>query len=399
MSRLAAKLAIALALVFLIYIWPPGSIFMQKIYLDGQLEDWNGRASVTSPKDETDKNNVFQSLHWGTNENEQRLYFAVKLKKPIAMGQHFVCRLYLDIDDNGSYGDSIDKFAELLYVPDNGNGLVGIKLFSSDGSLISEYEGMWGQRSDAGGSGFEFYLPMAELNVYPAQPIRFYLAAAGLRGDRLPAEGDVQWKAFPVVVRNRSGIIIFALFWLVATAALYRYRIWPLYYILGAVGFTFIFILVIRGSFIEYLVEHRTGVILHHILNYFNVVTHVFDKSPGTILVFIKLDESWTTLDIDIESSALLEIAVLLGLVLFYPAYNFGRKVYYILFGTATLVFFNLLRLMLVISIIYWGGRNFNFVAHTLFGRIFFFSVIVILYWYILTRPSIKKVRGDVKRA
>jgi len=192
---------------------------------------------------------------------------------------------------------------------------------------------------------------------------------------------------------------VFALFWLFAIAVLYHYRILPLYFVLGAVGLTFLFILVIRGSSVEYLLEQKTGMILHYILNYFNVSTHVFDKSPGTILVFIKIDESWTTLDIDIESSALLEIAVLLGLVIFYPVYSFGKKLWFVLLGTVTLICCNLFRLILVVFIIYWWGRNFNFLAHTLIGRLFFFFAIILLYWCILTRPSIKQVRKDVNRA
>jgi exosortase family protein XrtG len=396
MGKLPHKIAIFLAaLIVTIYFLPSGMLFVQDIQIDGQLQEWRGRASLS---ESTGKGaNPFASLHWATNANERKIYFAVKLQNPAAPGDHLLCRLFLDIDDNGSYTDRIDKYAEISCVPGFAGGTVEVKLYSSSGNLINEYEGMWGQESDSGRGGFEFYLPMSDLHIYPAQPIRFYLA--GLSAGRLPVDGDVQWKVFPVVTRDRSGIAIFAVCWLLATAALYHYRIWPLYYVLGAVGFTIIVILAVRGTLLEYTIEYWIGMVLHHILNEFGILTYVFDKSPGTILVFIKTDNSWTTLNIDIESSALFEIAVLLGLVLFYPAYGARRKLYYILVGTATLGFFNLVRLLLITTLIYWGGRSFNFVAHTLFGRVFFFAVIVALYWHILTRPSINKVLGDVKRA
>ncbi len=399
MGRLAFKVAAALAVfVVFIFLWPPGSLFLKNIVLDGQLQDWRGRALLTSGKAGMGADNIFESIYWATNENEQRLYFAVNLQNPVPAGGIFPCRLYLDINDNGSYGDSIDKYADLLYMPDMGEGMVGVKIFSSGGKLLAEYGGPWGQQGDVA-QAFEFYLPMAGLQIYPSQPVRFYLAAAGLGNDRLPAEGDVQWKVFPVVTKSRLGIALFALIWLLATIMLYRYRVWSLFYVVGAVGFTFLFILIVRGSYLEYALEYWTGMILYQVLKVFDILAYVFDKSPGTILVFIKLDKSWTTINIDIESSALFEIAVLLGLVLFYPAYGYARKIYYALAGMLTLACFNLMRLLLIISIIYWGGRSFNFVAHTLFGRVFFFAVIVVLYWHILTQPTIKKVQGDVKDA
>ncbi|MDO9535403.1 MAG: hypothetical protein Q7J85_08750 [Bacillota bacterium] len=391
---------IAVICVAAILLWPPGSLFVQKIRLDGQFDDWKGRVFYQVDFKDKDLNDrKLKSLSWGTNENERILYFMVELLEPVEEGSSYVCRIAFDINDNGRYDSGIDKFAKVFYKPVYNAGAVLVELHSSGGKLLSTYEGNWGEGSLSGGSRFEFSIPMAHLHVYPAQYIRFYLSSAVIQDDHIPSEGDIQWKPFPVVVRNRIMIATLSLFWLLGSILLYRHRIWLFYYIWSAVGFTFLFILVFRGSFLEYRIEYLTGLALHHLLNYFDIATQVFDKAPGTILVFIKIDDSWTTIDIDIESSGILEIGVFLGLILFYPAYGFFKRIIYSLAGVIALLSFNMVRLMIVVAIIYSGGRSFNFLAHTLFGRIIFFFFIVLLYWYLMTRPTLVKVKEDVENA
>ncbi len=288
---------IAVLCAAVILLWPPGSWFMQKFGLDGQFDDWKGRASYLSDyKDNDSIGRKLKSLSWGTKENERNLYFMIELFEPVKTGSSFVCRLSFDINDNGSYDDGIDKFAKVLYKPGHDTGEVLVELYSSQGKLLSTYEGDWGEGSISGGSCFEFSIPMADLHIYPAQYIRFYLSSAAVKGDRLPSEGDIQWKPFPVMVRDRGKITVFAMLWLLGSVVLYRHRIWLFYYIWSAVGFTFLFIMVFRGSFLEYRIEYWTGLVLHHLLQYVDITTYVFDKAPGTILVFIKMDNSWTTL-------------------------------------------------------------------------------------------------------
>jgi len=389
---------IAVICVAAILLWPQGSLFVQKIRLDGQFDDWKGLAFYQADFiDKELKNRKLKSLSWGTNENERILYYMVELLEPVEEGSSYVCRLAFDINDNGRYDSGIDKFAEVFYKPAYNAGEVLVELYSSGGKLLSAYEGNWGEGTLSGGSRFEFSIPMAHLHVYPAQYIRFYLSSTVIQDGYIPSEGDIQWKPFPVVVKNRIMIATLALFWLLGSILLYRHRIWLFYYIWSAVGFTFLFILLFRGSFLEYRIEYLTGLALHHLLNYFGIATHVFDKAPGTILVFIKIDNSWTTIDIDIESSGILEIGVFLGLILFYPAYGFFRRILYSAAGVIALLSFNMVRLMIVVAIIYSGGRSFNFLAHTLFGRIVFFFFIVLLYWHLMTRPTLAKVKEDVE--
>ncbi|MHB8919145.1 MAG: exosortase family protein XrtG, partial [Desulfocucumaceae bacterium] len=279
-------------------------------------------------------------------------------------------------------------------------GEVTVKLFTVSGNFLADYGGDWGEGIKDGGRRFEFYLPMAEMDIYPAQPIRFYLSgSAGAGEDRLPDQGDNQWMPFPVVVKDTVMIAIASVFWLAGVVILRRHRIWLFYYVWGAVGFTFLFILLLRGSFVEYQLEHQAGLILHNFLSYFDIKTYIFDKAPGTLLVLIEVENSWTTIDIDIESSGLLESCIFLGLLLFYPPYTLGKKTLFSLLGIVSIYAINILRLMVIIMVIHWGGRDMIFIAHTLLGRLLFFFLIIVLYWHVFTRPSLMKAREHVENA
>lgn len=174
---------------------------------------------------------------------------------------------------------------------------------------------------------------------------------------------------------------------------LYRNRIWIFYYIWTAVGLTVLAILALRHSPVEYAVEQWTGLILHHTLNWVGINTYVFDKAPGTVLVLLALENSWTCIDIDIECSGLLESCVLLGLLWFFPQMDRVRKLAYTIFGLTALYSINLIRLYVIVYIINTHGRSAMYFAHTVVGRLVFFCLAIVVYWYLFTRSSLETVR------
>ncbi len=383
----------------MIVMWPPGSLVLPALELDGQFEDWQGRSFLSDFPYDAAPDEDLRAVFWGTNRNERNLYFLIERFVPQKATAEFDCLLYFDINNNGHYEDRIDKFVEVRYTPEKTRpGLVRVEIYTTAGDLIRAYSGPWGETAEKGGRRFEFSVPMADLYISPPQVVRFYAAVPGLTGDRLPDRGDNQWTPFPVMsVQHRWYMAAAFMAWLAGTIFFYRHRIWVFYYIWGAVGFTFLSVLLMRGSLVEYRFEQYLGGILHHLLTYLDITTYVFDKAPGTILVLIKVDNSWTTIDIDIESSGLMEMLIFLGLLFFYPAYSIARKAFYGLAGVFCVILINLVRLIVVISTIHWGGRNLYFIAHTLVGRVVFFVLIVALYWYILTRPSLQKVKESIK--
>ncbi|MEW6065535.1 MAG: hypothetical protein AB1538_10275 [Bacillota bacterium] len=384
------------ALLFLFFASSSGA--EQNIRLDGKFEDWRGRTVLSDREGDGSAGLDLKKLSWGTTENEKQLYFMIERHpvtgKPTGTLQF---RMFFDINANGSYKDSIDKFTEITFNPGESSGEVDIRLYSVTGKFLSDYRGEWGDGLREGGTRFEFAIPMEDLNVYPSQPVNFYLTGIGSAGDRLPDYGDIMWTPFPVMVKNKLSLTAVSIFWIAVTVFFYRHRIWLFYYIWGAVGFTFLLVSFLRGSFVEYQLEHQAAVILHHLLNYVDIRTDVFDRAVGTLLIMTEVDNSWTVLNVDIENSGLLEMCILLGLIIFYPPYKPTRKAIFSLVAVVCVYAINLLRLFIVVFSIHWFGRDIASIAHSILGRLVFFILIVALYWEILTKPSLKIVRENIE--
>lgn len=170
-------------------------------------------------------------------------------------------------------------------------------------------------------------------------------------------------------------------------------RIWVFYFIWGAVGSTILLILVLRGTPVEYAMEQMTGLILHELLNLFNIRSYIFDNAPGTVLVLLEIENSWSTIDIDIECSGLLETCVFLGLLIFYPSFASGRRFFFLISGMIGIYMINLVRLIIIVLIMSNFGRDSIFIAHTLFGRMIFFGLLILIYWFIFTRTSLMVIK------
>ncbi|MDD4802864.1 MAG: hypothetical protein PHF24_07980, partial [Syntrophomonas sp.] len=354
MKGLLALLGTIMA-VTIIWFWPPGSWFVDDIKLDGHFDDWRGRSFLADVQGDSGSGEDLKSIYWTTNQNEQVLYFMVERYPSVNTRLPMSARLYFDINANGSYDDKIDKFAELNYQPNKEySGQVKIELFSINGDLLGNYSGLWGEGYLDGGKRFEFVLPMNKLQVYPAQAVRFHLTNIGLNADRLPDHSDNQWAPFPVTVKSKYSIVIVCLIWIAITLFLYRHRIWVVYYVWAAVGLACLLVLLFHGSWVEYKMQYETSMLVHYLLNYFGIVSHVFDKSPGALLVFIKLDNNWTTIDIDIENSGFLEVCIIYSLVIFYPTYRWSKRITLATIGAVAVYIINLFRLLIVIAAIYW---------------------------------------------
>jgi exosortase family protein XrtG len=187
--------------------------------------------------------------------------------------------------------------------------------------------------------------------------------------------------------------IIGIILWAMIAKYLHKNRIWIFYYTWSAVGLTIFAILALRGSTLEYWVEQWIGVILHYVLSLLNIATNVSDKAPGTVLVLLALENSWTCIDIDIECSGLLEACVLMGLLWFFPAYNWLQRIVYTIVGLFSLFIINLVRLGTVVLVINFWGRDSLYIAHNLIGRLVFFGLVIVVYWYLFTRPTLQFIR------
>lgn len=175
------------------------------------------------------------------------------------------------------------------------------------------------------------------------------------------------------------------------------YRIWPLYYVLGAAFFTLFAVYLLRHSPVERFVEEQTALAAHVISGPLGVVTRIFRNAPGTILVLIVGQKvGWTVIKIDIECSGFLEMMVFTGLCLFYPGFSPLQRVAWLAGGNVITFLVNLIRVVVIVVCLHYGGKDIIYVAHTIIGRGLFFALVVVMYWYAFTRTTLGRVARAV---
>ena len=102
------------------------------------------------------------------------------------------------------------------------------------------------------------------------------------------------------------------------------------------------------------------------------------------------------TLKIDFECSGIIEITAFLSLLIFFNVYSRYEKVIIGCIGTVYIIVANALRIILICLIIHFKGVDYYYISHALIGRIFFYILSIILYFYVFTKAKIisQKVGG-----
>ncbi|MBS3956414.1 MAG: hypothetical protein KGZ40_02645 [Clostridiales bacterium] len=183
--------------------------------------------------------------------------------------------------------------------------------------------------------------------------------------------------------------------WALLTWRLWSTRHWLVFYITGALGFVLLGISALRTFGLDTAVEYAQAQQVIALAGLLGIeLSHL-----GTSGLAIPNHTGWAIFDIGIECSALLETLAFTALVAFYPAFRPGNKLWMVLAGVAATWVVNLLRILLIVGIINALGTSWVYPAHAVFGRLFFFAATVAIYWFLVTRPTITIVSGNLKEA
>ena len=195
------------------------------------------------------------------------------------------------------------------------------------------------------------------------------------------------------------GLILLVAVWLVLVVFFRHYRIWLLYYCVASVGLALLLIFAgARLLPIERWLEMATTSGAHAYASLLGIQTRVFEATPGDILVWVVVQApGWTIVRVDVECSGFLEMAVLVGLLLFYPSWSFLRRIGYIGVGLVALFGANLVRVVSILTILHTFGKPSIFVAHTIIGRIIFFILAIGVYWLLLSRLTLRSLAVDIR--
>lgn len=182
--------------------------------------------------------------------------------------------------------------------------------------------------------------------------------------------------------------------WLLAVLFFRLNRIWLPYYIIGSVGLAFLIIYVGRNSFIEPALQTAVAQGVHAVSQLFGIPTDTFSAAPGALLVLvISQDIGWTMLQVTVESSGLLESGVVFGMLIFYPAWSLKKRFRYVLLALLLTYVANIIRLLVIVAALHLLGKDSLLISHTIIGRAVFFLGVILIYWFLLTRPTLSTVR------
>jgi exosortase family protein XrtG len=183
-----------------------------------------------------------------------------------------------------------------------------------------------------------------------------------------------------------------ALVWAFLTLIFWRRRFWLAFYMTGAFGFVLLAVSLAQLMGWDALVE---AVEAGHVVRVCGAL-HIPMRGMGSAGLAIPTVDGWSLFNIGIECSALLETSVFFGLVGFYPGFTGRRKSVVMSIGLAATYLMNLARIVLIVVIVSWYGVGSAFIAHAVVGRVFFLTAVVVLYYYLITRPTVGLVGSRI---
>lgn len=177
--------------------------------------------------------------------------------------------------------------------------------------------------------------------------------------------------------------------WLYVLSVLKRIGWSAAYVVLGVVETFFIIISLANNNVISFLMRLNTsgaGVV--------GMLTGFYTVAPTLGIIHIVSGQSAINLFITYECSALIELAAYIALVLFFPFFkNLQQRLKLLGFGVIYLLLANMLRLTVTALIIHFLGLPSLIWAHVIVGRLIFYVLTIILYFYVFTRSQVLHIK------
>lgn len=160
------------------------------------------------------------------------------------------------------------------------------------------------------------------------------------------------------------------------------------HFVLGSAGL-FIFLIVL----VQPVLTQPLGQVVAAIAGLFGALTHTFAAYFRYGVLFIQATGGAMTLQIDFECSGIIEILAFISLLAFFRVYTRNQRVVIGILGTVGIILANVLRIIVICEIIYFGGPEVYYVSHSLVGRFIFYGLSVLLYFYVFTKPQIVSMK------
>lgn len=183
------------------------------------------------------------------------------------------------------------------------------------------------------------------------------------------------------------GLLLIAA-WLYVLHVLKRGELHFWRFLVGSVGLFIIMMIVVRPVMTEPLAQAVAAV-----AGLFGNLTGTFSTYFKFGILFIESVSGTITLQIDFECSGIIEIMAFLSLLAFFKVYDVKERIYVGIGGTAFILLANAFRIIVICEMIHFMGPHVYHMAHTLVGRLVFYGLSVLLYFYVFTKPQIIRMK------
>lgn len=120
-------------------------------------------------------------------------------------------------------------------------------------------------------------------------------------------------------------------------------------------------------------------------------MTGFYESYSEYSMLFVQHGREAISLCIDYECSGIIEMMAYVSMLAFFRVYDWLQRIVLSVLGCMMIFFANIIRLFVICTTIYYFGNDAYYIAHTIVGRIIFYALSVILYYYIFTRSQIVK--------
>lgn len=188
--------------------------------------------------------------------------------------------------------------------------------------------------------------------------------------------------------------------WAAVVAFFWHAKAWLPYYVIGASGAAVLLVVFARDVVpLELALRAATARSVDAVSGLLGMHTSL-SREPGSIMVVaVPHHSQWTLLRVGLESSGLLESATLVGLIAFFPNGSWRRRALLVTAAVAASFVANVLRVLVIVTSITLAGQDSLDVAHVFLGRILFFAMALAIYWFAITRPTLRTVHRRVHGA
>ncbi len=120
-------------------------------------------------------------------------------------------------------------------------------------------------------------------------------------------------------------------------------------------------------------------------------MTGFYESYSEYSMLFVQHGSEAISLCIDYECSGIIEMMAYVSMLAFFRVYDWMQRIILSVLGCMMIFFANIIRLFVICTTIYCFGNDAYYIAHTIVGRIIFYALSVILYYYIFTKSQIVK--------